>query len=79
MRSKQSLKDSFEEIDGILYNQGLAYILEIICTELISYHQNDPLARYFKIEKTMKLIVRKYYWLTLQADVEAYVKACNIY
>lgn len=34
---------------------------ELIKTELISWHHNDPLGGHFGIEKTQELIVRKYY------------------
>ena len=51
---------------------------EIIGTELISRHYDDPLASHFGIEKTRELVAQKYYWPTLQADIEAYVKGCDI-
>ena len=30
------------------------------------------------MEKTRELDAQKYYWLTLRADIEAYVKGCDI-
>ena len=51
---------------------------EIIWTELISQHHDNSLAGHFGINKTRELIGRKYYWLSLRKDVEAYVKGCNI-
>ena len=51
---------------------------EIIWTELISRHYNNPLADHFGIDKTRELIGWKYYWLSLRKDVKAYVKGCNI-
>ena len=62
----------------MLYYQGLPYIPEIIRTELISRHHDDPLAGHFGIEKTRELIARKYYWPSLRQDVEAYVKGYDI-
>ncbi len=51
---------------------------EIVRTELISRHGDDPLAGHFGIDKTRKLIARKYYWPTLCRDVEAYVTGCDV-
>ena len=62
----------------MLHYQGLSYIPEIIQTELISRHHDNPLVSHFGIKKTRKLIARKYYWLTLRHDVEDYVKGCNV-
>ncbi len=33
---------------------------------------------HFGIKKTQELIARKYYWPTLQGDVEAYVKGYDV-
>ena len=41
-------------------------------------NHNDPLVEHFGINKTRKLIKRKYYWPSLKKNVEAYVKDCNI-
>lgn len=51
---------------------------EIIQSKLISCHYNNPLAGYFEIDRTCKLIARKYYQLTLYQNVEAYVKECIV-
>ncbi len=52
---------------------------EIVRTELISRHHDDPLASHFRIEKkTRELIARKYYWSTFHRDVEAYIIGCDI-
>ena len=63
----------------VLHRKGLAYMLEIIRTEVINKHHNDPLAGSFKIKKTQELVARKYYWPTLRANIEAYVKGCDVY
>lgn len=34
---------------------------------------------HLKIEKIRELIVRKYFWLILTKDIEAYIKECDIY
>ena len=54
LRAEQLVKD-WQDIDGMLHHQGLLYVLEIIRTELISRHYNDPLAGHFEIEKTQQL------------------------
>ncbi len=51
---------------------------EIIRTELISRHHDDPLAGNFGIKKTRELFVQEYYWETLYHDVESYVKGCDV-
>lgn len=62
----------------MLNYQGFLYVSKVIRLELISKHHDEALAGHFGIEKTGKLIAKKYYWLTLQKDVKAYVKGCNI-
>ena len=46
--------------------------------ELISRHHDDLLAGHFGIEKTCKLLAKKYYWPTLRHNVKAYVKGCDV-
>ncbi len=62
----------------MLYHQRLSYMPEIVKTKLISRHHDDPLAGHFGIDKTRKLIARKYNWPTLRRDVETYVKGCDV-
>ncbi len=62
----------------MLHYQDLPYVPKVICLELISRHHDNLLVSDFGIEKTCELIARKYYWLTLQQDDEAYVKDCNV-
>ena len=59
--------------------QGLSYVLEIIRSEVISCHHNNPLAGHFGIDKTKELVGRKYYWPILRIDVKSYVRRCDIY
>ena len=77
LRAKQLVKDGWENINGVLHYQGLSYVPEIIQTELISKHHNYLLASHFGIEKTHKLVARKYYWPVCH-DVDDYVKVCNV-
>ena len=62
----------------MLHYQGLPYVSEIIRTELISRHHDNPLAGYFGIQKICKLVARKYYWPTLCYDVDNYIKGCDV-
>ena len=50
--NQQPGQQGWEDIDGVLYHQGLLYVSEIIRTELISRHYDDPLADHFGIKKT---------------------------
>ena len=61
LRAKQPVKDGWEDINGVLHHQSLPYVPEIIRTELISRHHDDPLAGHFDIKKIRELVARKYY------------------
>ena len=73
----ESLK-GYKEVEEVLHHQRLLFVLEVISTELISWHHNDSLAGHFGIDKTRELIGRKYYWPSLRKDIEAYIKGCNV-
>ena len=51
LRAEQPVKN-WQNIEGVLHYQGLSYVPEIIRTELISRHHDDPLAGHFGIKKT---------------------------
>ncbi len=74
----EGLSEGWEDIKQVLHYQGLPYVPKVIRSKLISRHHDEPLAGHFGIEKTRELIARKYYWPTLQRDVEAYVKGGNV-
>ena len=61
LRSSASLSEGWEDVEGVLQFQGLPYVLEVICSEVLSCHYNDPLVGHFGIDKTKKLVGRKYY------------------
>ena len=61
LRATEELQEGWTDIDGVLHHQGLSFVPEIIRTELISRHHDDPLAGHFGIDKTRELIGRKYY------------------
>ena len=75
---EKGLREGWEQIDGVLHREGFPYLPEIIRTEIISRHHDDPLAGHFGVEKTRELVARKYYWPTLRADIEAYIKGCDV-
>ena len=77
-KTRAEHSEGWDDIDGVLHHQGLSYVPEIIQTELISRHHDDPLAGNFGIEKTCELIARKYYWPTLRRDVEDDKKGCDV-
>ena len=41
-------------------------------------NHDNPLAVYFGVVKTLELLLRKYYWPKIRADVEKYVHCCDI-
>ncbi len=56
---EQGPKDGWEEdADGVLHHQGLLYVLEVIRTELISRHHDNPLEGHLVIDKTRELIAQ---------------------
>ncbi len=62
LRSEQViLPEGWEDIEQVLHYQGLPYVPKVTRSELINRHHDNPLAGDFGIEKTCKLIARKYY------------------
>ena len=55
------LPKGWEDIEEVLYYEGLTYVLKVICSELISKHHDNPLVGYFGIKKMQELKARKYY------------------
>ena len=78
LRGSADLPEGWEDVEGVLQYQGLPYVLEIIRSEVISRHHDDPLAGHFGIDKTRELVGRKYYWPSLRRDVESYVRGCDV-
>ena len=72
------LPEGWEDVEGVLQYQGLPYVPEIIRSEVISRHHDDPLVGHFGIDKTRELVGRKYYWPSLRKDVKNYVKGCDV-
>ncbi len=55
------MKEDWEDIDEVLYFQGLLYVPKTICTELISWYYNNSLAGHFGIAKSGELVAQTYY------------------
>ena len=72
------LPKGWEKVERMLQYQGLPYVPEIIHSEVISRHHDDPLEEHFGINKTRELVGRKYYWPSLRRDVESYVWGCDV-
>ena len=77
-RNFADLLKGWKEIKKVLEYQRLLYVLEIICSEVISCPHNDPLVGHFGIDKTRELVGRKYHWPSLKKDVESYVQGYDV-
>ena len=77
-REAARLPEGWKEVEEVFQYRGLPYVLEIIRSEVISRHHDDPLAGHFSIDKTRELVGRKYYWPSLRRDVESYVRGCDV-
>ena len=58
----------------------MLYVLEetFVREELLRRHYNDLLTEYFDVDKTLKLMIRKYYWDSIKTDVKSYVNTCDV-
>lgn len=74
----KSLLRSFKNIKDIFYYQNLLYISNIIYFEIINHNYNNPLANYFRIKKTKKLVAKNYFWPTFCQNIETYIKDYDI-
>ena len=52
LRSSASLPEGWEDVEGVLQFPGLPYVPEIIRSEILSCHHDDPLVGHFGIDKT---------------------------
>lgn len=68
-----------EVIRGLYYNYKL-YILKTFRIYLLEKNYDDSLAVYFEVEKTLELLIWKYYWPIIRAEfeVENYVQDFDI-
>lgn len=66
-------------MEEVPYYQSFFYVFKILYYKIMSWYNNNLQANYFNIKKTCKLIVKKYYWLTLNQGIESYIKSCDVY
>ena len=78
LRVSEEPREGWEKIDRGLHYQGLYFIFKTIQIKPISQYYNEALAGHFGLSKTKELISQHKYWPSLQRDIEAYVKGCNI-
>ena len=57
-RSSTSLPEGWKDDEGVLRFQGLPYVPEIIRSEVLNRHHDDPLAENFGIDKIRELVGR---------------------
>ncbi len=57
----EGLLEGWKDIEQVLHYQGLPYVSKIIRSELINRHYDKLFTGHFSIEKSQKLIARKYY------------------
>ena len=60
LKSKD-LSESWKDEKSVLQHQSFRYIPEIICFKVISYSNNNILAKHSEIEETRELPIRKYF------------------
>ena len=48
-------------------------------TELLQIYHDNALAGYFSKKKTLDLLSRKYYYLSMNTDVIDYISTYNLY
>ena len=77
-KTRAEHSEGWDDINGVLHHKGFLYVPEIIQTELISRHHDNPLISHFGIKKIHELIAQKYYWPTLRRDVEDYIRGYNV-
>ena len=78
LRGSAGFPKDWEDVKGVLQYQELPYVPEIIRSEVINCHHDDPLAGHFGIDKTRQLVSQKYYWPSLRKDTKNYVRGCDV-
>lgn len=70
------LGKSYSKVKGVLYYDVKPYIPETFSVNLLEKNYNDLLVRHFRIEKTLKLLLYKYYQLKIRVNIEKYIQGC---
>ena len=65
----------------LLYYKNKIYILsdEVIKDKLIKLYYNDVLTEYYKINRIINLLFRKYYWINIANNVWKYIALYTVY
>lgn len=58
---KKNISEDLKNVKDIFHYEGLAYIPEIIYSKIISHHNNNLLASYFRVKKFRELVTKKYF------------------
>lgn len=58
---------------GIVYLQGLIYILKYIRSKIIIRYYKNLIYSYIGAESTAKAILRNYYFLNIRRKVQGYI------
>lgn len=66
--------------NGLLRYRGKVYVpdQQALRLEIIRASHDDPLAGHFGRDKTIDLVRRHFHWGSLNADVEEYVRTCEV-
>jgi len=51
----------------------------VVYIELLQIYYNNALAGHFSEKKSLDLLLRKYYWPSITADVVSYISTYNLY
>jgi len=65
----------------LLCHKNKIYILfnKVIKNELMKLHHDDALTEHYKINRTINLLFKKYYWVNMTNDVQEYVALYTVY
>ena len=66
-------------VKKLLLFQKLIYVSSATRKKMIQQHYNNILAKYFEIDKIMKLISWNYYFLLMQQKIKKYIQQCKQY
>ena len=80
--SSNGVSKDYKLDDGLLYytktSPARLYIPAAIRNDLLHQLHSSAIGGHLGINKTLDLIGRSYYWPTLRADVETFIKSCPI-
>jgi Reverse transcriptase (RNA-dependent DNA polymerase)/RNase H-like domain found in reverse transcriptase/Integrase zinc binding domain/Chromo (CHRromatin Organisation MOdifier) domain/Aspartyl protease len=64
--------------DGLLLRNGLVYIPESLCVDVIQEHHDLPLIGHPGVARTCELITRNFWFPRMQRSVENYINSCHL-